>query len=514
MANLAIGEMRLVDENKALFGGKRTYNLAGNFTVVQRQVLKVRDEYAEWWEYTIQPGDVLHDLAGSFLGNVNRYWELYYMNPQLISNVKPDEWRKLGYDRSVDYLVPGEKLYFSRDLIRPKRRKIPNVKPDDLTVFIGGQLMPRPHRFSFEEFFDTICDTFEMVFPFDPYSERDRELFQPLRLRPCEIYIGENLVCFGIIEAIANTAKPDEISVTIAGRTRSYILQKTDTNPFIEVVHRNVRVSEIAKKICTSCGLVLEVDSQSDDAETKRPFIKFAFERNENCFDVLTRAAKQRRLIAGHDVDGAIILKRADKNQKPISSIRMGDSLTQEADDKQTINVQGCEVRYDTTDMYATYVGLTQSQGINGVLIAAGYKNPLIRNERSLKYNQFHDIGVFELPGVTKWEATKAVREFFSGTIEMEGWLVPGTENRWQAGKLVTFEAPAVQIYKPHPMLIKSVRFDWTSERKTASLIIVPVEAYSGDEITEAPWSTEKISAASQAAGLSVGYRPKKRRRR
>lgn len=203
-------QMRIIDENKAVFTGRRTFE-DGSFRVVSREVLKVRDEYAEWWEYTIQPGDVLHDLAGSFLGNANRYWELYYMNPQLISNVKPDEWRKLGYDRSVDYLVPGEKLYFSRNFLT-KRRKIPNVKPDDLTVFIGGQLMPRPHRFSFEEFFDTICDTFEMVFPFDPYSERDRELFQPLRLRPCEIYIGENLVCFGIIEAIANTAKPDEIN--------------------------------------------------------------------------------------------------------------------------------------------------------------------------------------------------------------------------------------------------------------------------------------------------------------
>ena len=309
--------MRIIDENKAVFTGRRTYE-DGSFRVVSRDVLKVRDEYAEWWEYTIQPGDVMHDLARTFLGDENKYFDLYYMNPQLISNVKPDQWRQLGYSRGVDYITPGEKLYFSRNFLT-KRRKIPNVKPDDLTVFIGGQLMPRPHRFSFEEFFDTICDTFEMVFPFDPYSERDRELFQPLRLRPCEIYIGENLVCFGIIEAIANTAKPDEISVTIAGRTRSYILQKTDINPFIEVVHRNVRVSEIAKKICTSCGLVLEVDSQSDDAETKRPFIKFAFERNENCFDVLTRAAKQRRLIAGHDVDGAIILKRADKNQKPIS---------------------------------------------------------------------------------------------------------------------------------------------------------------------------------------------------
>ena len=507
--SLAIGEMRLSqDGTEATFGGKRTYNLAGNYTVVERRVLKVRDEYAEWWEYTVQQGDVMHDLAGSFLGSPDRYWELYYMNPQLISNVKPDEWRTLGYSRGVDYIKPGEKLFFSRNLISPRRRKLPNVRPDDLTVFIGGQLMPRPHRFSFEEFYDTICDSFEMVYPFDPFSETDRAIFQPLRLRPCEIYIGENLVCYGIIEAIANTAKPDEVSVTVAGRTRSYILQKTDINPFIEVIHRNMKVADIAKKICTSCGLVLEIDQDSNDSETNRMFDKFAFERNENCFDVLTRAAKQRRLIAGHDVDGAIILKRAKRDKPPIASILMGQSLNQNAGDKSRINVQDCEVRYDTTEMFATYVGLTQINGYNGVLIAAGYKNPLIKNERSLKYNEFHDIGKTELLTVTKWESTKAVREFFNGTIEMENWLIPGTDNRWRTGDVVEFEAPSLQIYKPHKMLIKMIRFEWTSERKTARLNIVPIETFTGDEIADVPWAYDgQVASAVQPTGLQFGRR-------
>lgn len=436
-------------------------------------------------QYTIRPGDRITRIAANYGITVQ---EILDNNPQIFTADRIDKSNKLI---AVGTINNGEYLIYTGEILNIPSGELDDLTDeqtirvdadDELTILIDGVKCPLPHEFSFTEYFDACSDSFSLTYPYEPSLANpafdiDIDDLKTKGLPKQRIYIGEDPVLSGNIEVPAYSIDPSASVITLAGRSATFLLEKSDVYPSIPREFLNLTLDKIAPQITRPYGIGVEI---ADNVDLSEPFEKATIEDNEKPFFFLSKLARERQCLLGCTASGKLLIHKAVQSE-PVAHFKIessGNNLGVRTGGEfyEFIGVQSLDFTFDTTQLYGQYIGKTSTPDDQNLVETVQSKVLL---QQSVNIKEISEATAKTLPDITAWEEQKAVREFYKNAIPFPDWLNPNTGTRWKTGEFVTLEAPESGIPKPKLMMIRSIQFTKNSEdKRIAVLNLIPAEVY------------------------------------
>jgi prophage tail gpP-like protein len=424
-------------------------------------------------QYTVKQNDRISRIAAN-----------YQVTSQDIINANaniftPERNRMTDQLRAASVLNPGEVLIYAGEILNipdgtfDQLAEIQTINADaedELTIYIDGAKVPLPHEFEFTEFFDSCSDSFSITYPHDealtkPLFKVDPSEFVEKGLPDIKIFMGKGAALNGSIEVPAFRLTGNSSVQTLGGRSKTFLLEKSDMLPSIQREFIKLDLKQIADIVCAGYGLQATVQT---GLSVGSPFPKATVDDNETPFNFLARLARERGLLIGKTSDGKVLIMKAVDAE----AVAYFDIDTQFL---SFLGVEALEIAYDTTQLFGQYIGkATTAEDTN---ITATAASALIA-QQSCKIIKFQDGTKANIDQLTAWEEQKASREFYKNVIPYPSWLNPNSGKRWKAGEFILIRCAATMMSEPMDMMIKSVKFTDTGSRKTAELEIVPKSTY------------------------------------
>lgn len=425
-------------------------------------------------QYKVVSGDRMSFIAVDFKVGVQ---EIVTATPDIFTPERIAKSNQLIADGTIN---PGEMLIFAGEILNiptgfiDEAGEIQTIKADtedELTIQIDGKKCPLPHEFTFIEYFDTCSDSFNIIYPHDPEIQDpaykvDPEDFKTKGLPEIKLFIGPDPVLVGNIEVPANKITINSSTQTLAGRSKTFLLEKSDPLPTIQREFIKQDLKQIATVVCNSYSIGLEI---TDNVDIGEAFPKATMEDSEKPYSFLGRLSRERSAIVSKTGVGRCLITKAESTE-PVANFKInGDFL-------KFIGVQGLEFTYDTMNLFGQYIGKAQTPDDQN--LTETVKSQVLL-QQSIKNIDFNDADSITLRSMTEWEEQKQVREFYKNSIPYPDWLNPNTGLRWKTGQIITIESAEAGIIKPQEMLIRQINFNKTSgDKRTATLAFIPVEVY------------------------------------
>jgi prophage tail gpP-like protein len=359
---------------------------------------------------------------------------------------------------------------------------------DELRLFIDGKKVPLPHEFEFTEYFISCSDSFSCMYPFDARVEKpifkiDPKDFKEKGLPPVKIYIGDEKVLTGEVEIPAFRVTVNSVSQTLGGRSKTYLLEKSEILPSIQKEFIQMTFDKIVDTVAKGFGLSSSVQS---GVTIGAPFAKAAVNDGETPFSFLTRLARERACLIGKDGNGNVLIMKAVESE-PVASFTITPEFL------AFLGVDSLDFAFDTTKIFGSYIG--KATGPNDANITETVESNVLM-QRSIKIINFEDGTAGNIGTMTAWEEQRSVREFAPNSIPFPSWLNPNTGKRWKAGQFITLKCPDAMIIQDQIMMIDSIKFTESNGRRVAELSIVPEETYiekSGNKNTKKKADNETV---------------------
>lgn len=170
----------------------------------------------------------------------------------------------------------------------------------------------------------------------------------PIRVRcddQVDIYIGDDLVVTGFVDAAepAYTATSD--GITVSGRSRTGEIVDCSPDPDGPVLFRGQRLEVIARELCSyySVDVVCDVD-------TGDRIGRLRIQTEETVYQALERAARDRGLLLTDDAWGRLVITRAGAG-KADDELRLGE------------NILSGRARFASSERFSEYRVKGQRQG-------------------------------------------------------------------------------------------------------------------------------------------------------
>ena len=408
----------------------------------------------------------------------------YQVSVTDVVNANPDIFTLARIAKSnaaiaAEELVPGGLLIYPNEILKIPTGDIDTIaqnqaikadNSDDLAIFIRGQKCPNPNTFTFTEYFDTCSDSFQIEYPYDIENrlfDVNPENYKEKGIPDIKIYIGEDPALTGEIEKVGQSLTPNSAIQTLGGRTKTRLLEKSGTMPSIQVDFLELKLDEIAEIFCASHGLKIKVESSISVGDK---FEKVTRSDKEKPFSFISKLAQQRKLIISNTPEGDCLIRKAIESS-PVARFNINPDFF------DFLGVQQLDFEFDTTNIFGNYIGKTQTDDDDNVVVTTAGDIIL---ERSVKTFDFKDATEQQLQGLIERERSKATREFYKNTIPFPSWIIPGLGRRWKTGDIVTIIAPEAGITTEKRLIIRQIDFNLdNNDKRVAKLNIVPIEVYS-----------------------------------
>ncbi len=422
--------------------------------------------------HTVKEGENVSLLASNYQVTVS---DIISANPNIFTDA-----RKAKSDAAIvaGDLVPGGLLIYPNEILKIPTGQIDDIaqkqaikadNTDDLAIFISGQKCPNPHNFIFIEYFDTCSDSFQIEFPYAAGKrlyDVDPDNFKELGLPGIKIYIGEDPVLTGEIEKVGQSLTVNSATQSLGGRTKTRLLEKSETLPDVQVDFLDLKLDEIAEIFCKSHGLNLVVESGVSVGDK---FDKVTRADNEKPFTFISKLARERKLIVSNTKEGDCFIRKAI-NTKPVARFNV------DAEFIDFLGVQGLQFEFDTTTIFGNYIGKTQTDDDDNATATTSSK---VIVERSVKRIGLKDSTEDQLQSLIEREEQKSIREFYKNSIPFPEWIIPGLGRRWATGDVVTLISPEAGIKKEKSLIIKQINFTQdNNDKRIAILKLIPLEVY------------------------------------
>jgi len=409
--------------------------------------------------YTVKQGELLkRDVARRFYGTPDNYLLIQNANPFLATRALSSE--------GTPKLQAGDVLTIP--LGDGELGSIGSSEPDSLDVFLNGAKINVPSNFKFTETYDTCASRFSMVLPFDP--ERDKGLYVPYSNPSLNIFLGGEAACTGIIEVMRPLNQTGRRSMEIEGRSKTYILQKSN----IPITSYPLERTDISLESILETWLLPLFSLQLEVIDgTSSPFLRVTAKETETAWDFVSGLAKEKGVLLSSTGQGKLAMKRF-KAPVPVFFFEEG---------KNQFSMSSAS--YDSSKLLRTQTGYGQSPGAPN---NQATENLLLLNENSYRVFELKNAISSDISEAVKWELTKALRDALKFKITVPGWVVPYRGVRWKAGEVVTVKAPSTLINSPTSFLIRSVDFVIEGDSKTAELEVVLPNAYNSDPVIPRFW--------------------------
>ena len=423
--------------------------------------------------YTAKSGDRITRIARAYGVSVK---SIVDATPNVFTAYRKKKTNELVAAGTLDV---GEMLFYPGEILNiPKSDsdKIAELlaikadSEDELTIYIDGKKIQPPGEFTFTEYFSSCSDSFSLMYPYDNTLQNsllniDPNNFLSDGLPEIKIYIGSEVALTGEIEIPAFRVTASSCSQTLAGRSKTFLLEKSDMLPSLAKEYTNLTLESIVEAVASAYGLDYEVqDGLSIDAI----FPKAACEDSENPFTFLTRLSKERACLIGKTGEGNVYIMKAVYSD-PVANFDIDSEFL------KFIGVESLDFSFDTTKIYGQYIGNTT--GTDDVNITATVQSNIIL-QQSCKITDYNEGTSETIQSMTIWEEQKSVREFYNNSIPYPSWLNPKTGERWKAGQFIIIRSAQTAISDPVVMMIESVEFTDSSGKRTATLNLVPEGTY------------------------------------
>lgn len=435
--------------------------------------------------YKVRSGDRITRIATNYSVTVQGIVDA---NPQIFTPARIAETNRLIGDQ---VFPPGEMLIFAGEMLNiptgfvddlAEEQTIRVDAADELTILIDGKKCPLPHIFEFIEYFDTCSDSFNIVYPYDPSIKNPAYRvnindFKTKGLPDIKIYIGEDPVLTGSIEIPSNRVTSSSVTQTIAGRSKTFLLEKSDVLPSIQREFIDLTLLEIARLVTRAYSIDTEISDNVDQGEI---FPKVNIEDNEKPYNFIARLSRERSAIATKTPAGKCLITKAIKSD-PVANFKIevaGKNIGARTGGKlfQFIGVQSLEFTFDTSELFGTYIGKGQTTDDQNLTETVASQVLL---QQSVKILSFQDADSFNLSSLTAWEEQKAVREFYKNAIPFPDWINPNNGRRWTVGETITLEALEAGIEEPIEMLVRFIKFTKdVNDKRIAVLNLIPTGVY------------------------------------
>ena len=419
-------------------------------------------------QYTVKSGDRISRIATKYQVTSQ---EIISANPSIFT---PDRLKKASALILDGTLNPGETLIYAGEVLNIPSGTIDNIienqtvtadKNDDLTIYLDGEKLPNPLDFEYTEYFDACSDSFSFSYPHEtgiPYKLKIKPENFKSGLPSVRLYIGGESVLTGDVEIPGYKVSTAGDVLSLAGRSKTYLLEKSDVFPDVQREFLKLDALQIAQIVCSPFGLSVVADSAVGN-----PFEKVILEDNENAFSFLRRIASERGLLVGKNSNGEVRLFKAIL-APPVALFNIDHSFI------DFLGVDAFEFVYDTTKLFGQYVG--KGTNIDDVSISESVPSSAI-TQNSVKIFDYQDADTATIGVMTSWEEQKAIRGLYANSIPYPSWINPKTGKRWKAGQTITINCPAAMITNK-VMLINSIVFSYSGGKKIATLSIIPAETY------------------------------------
>lgn len=424
--------------------------------------------------YTVKPGDRISYIAT---------WEK--VTSQQIINATPKVFTKKRIAETnrliADNTIPqGEVLLYVGDVLNIPDGEVDIISAeqiikidadDELTIFIDNKKIPPPSNFEFIEYFDACSHSFNIGNPFDatvsfPVYNIDFERFKTKGLYPIKIYIGADPVLTGDIETIVNSVTPSQVSQTLAGRNKTYLLEKSDMLPSIQREFLKLKLDKIIEILCSPHSIEYTIDSSVDIGEA---FPQVTVSDNDTPYSVISNLARERSAIATNTGDSKLLITKLPVTN-PVANFNIDAGFL------KFIGIENLNFTFDTTNIFGNYIGKAQTPDDANLEEVVSSK---ILKQQSVKIFTFQNAVSGNLKSLTEWEEQKTIREFYNNEIPYPSWLNPNTNKRWKVGQIITIQGRDALIPDPIKMMIKEIVFSSSGGgAKTATLKLLPMEVY------------------------------------
>lgn len=422
--------------------------------------------------HTVKEGENVALIASNYQITVS---DIVGANPNVFTQERYDKSNAAIADGE---LVPGGLLIYPKEILKIPTGEIDDIaqkqaieadNSDDLAIFIDGQRCPNPNTFIYTEYFDTCSDSFQIEYPYG--SEKrlydvDPERYKTNGLPDIKIYIGEDPTLSGQIEKVGQSFSRSDSTQSLGGRTKTRLLEKSEILPNVQADFINLKLDEIARIICNSHGIKLEIESNVNVGDI---FEKVTRKDNETGFSLISRLARARKLIVSNTPDGNCLIRKAVDNE-PVARFNVNDGFL------DFIGVEKLDFEFDTTKIYGNYIGKTQSDDDDNATATAS-SSFLV--ERSAKRFNFKDVLPTQLQELAEREEQKSIRDLYKNTIPYPNWINPENGLRWKTGQVITLLSLEAGIKTERRLIIKRIDFTLdNNDKRTANLNFVPIEVY------------------------------------
>jgi len=332
-----------------------------------------------------------------------------------------------------------------------------------LAIFINGKKSILPPRFAFNEYFDACSDSFECN-GYPNNSDYDPLQLVPGGLEPISISILGETVLTGNVEILSPEVTTAGSFLSFSGRNSTFILEKSSLSQSAQREFKNMSLLQISKVVCSDRGLDILVDT---GVNANNRFKRATFKDANTGYGFLGRLCKESGVVLTNTNLGSPIIRKA-KIGNPVAKFDIDSEFI------KFLGIESISTTYDTTKLYGTYIGKTQTP--KKVKNTSTAKSSVI-DQDSIKYLTFDDSTGGTLKNMVLTAEKKALREFFVNSIPYPSWENPEKKERWKAGQTIIINAKLAYIENKE-VLINRVEFIKEAGVETAILYFKPVETY------------------------------------
>lgn len=293
----------------------------------------------------------------------------------------------------------------------------------------------------------------------------------PRRVKPfdiCEVFIGDEKVITGYIDATPIRYDDTNIGVTVRGRSKTADLIDCSAK-YTTGQWRNRKVESIAADLAKVYGLEVVTE-----INTGAVVIEHQIEPGETAFESLDRLLTARQLLSTDDENGRLVLIDAGSGGRASNALVYGE------------NILSADTALDYKDVYSEYKCIGQRSGNDfdsGETVATINATELDKTIPRYRYLLIKESGQVtnqECKDRVHYEHLFRAAKALETTYTVQGWR-QSDGSLWKTNQLVRVTDPVIGF--DDELLITEVTYKISEAGTICILKVIPANAYSATKL-------------------------------
>lgn len=278
----------------------------------------------------------------------------------------------------------------------------------------------------------------------------------------CEVFIGNDKLLTGYVDATPVRYDGKSISVGVKGRSKTADLVDCSA------VHKtgqwlNAKIERIAADLAAPFGITVIAE-----ASTGAAVVEHQIQPGETVFECVDRLLTLRQLLATDDAEGRMVFVNAGSGGSAATALKYGD------------NILSADAALDYKDVFSGYTVTGQHSGTDedsgsALSATASASDTAIARHRPLVIVQSGQVNAQICTDRARFERVHRAAKALETTYTVQGWR-QANGSLWLPNQLVRVTDPVIGF--DGEMLIVEVTWRLSEEGTTTALRVGPATGY------------------------------------